>query len=37
VFVEVFREVSVEAGAEAVAVGGEKVEGLVAVAEPPFA
>ncbi len=37
VFFEVFGEVGVEAGAEPFALGGEEVEGLVAVAEPPFA
>ena len=37
VFLEIFGEVGVEAGAEAVALGGEEVERLVAVAEPPFA
>ena len=34
---EVGGEIGVEDGAQTVAVGGEKVEGLVAVAEPPFA
>ena len=36
-FLEVFREVGVEAGAETFALGGEKVERFMAVAEPPFA
>ena len=34
---EIGGEIGVEDGAEAFTVGGEKVEGLVAVAEPPFA
>ena len=37
VFIEVGREVGVEAVAERVAVGGEEVEDLVAVAQPPLA